>query len=125
MVIALGIAQLVESGRPNSSYFAGLAKKLGIGYTSTIIGNEVLVTALIVGNILYTARKYQRAMGPEAGRTYTGIVAIIVESEALSTVTGILYIVFFALGHQLEIFFLSIYVMMTVRLLTSFLDFNI
>ena len=46
---------------------------------------------------------------------YSGAAAIIVESSALSTVTGIAYLVTFARNGQLEIFFLSIYVMMTVR----------
>lgn len=108
------MAQLVESSRTGSSYFAGLAKNLGIAYTSTIISLEVIVTALICGRIVYAGRKYQRAMGNDVGRTYTSAAAIIVESALLSTLTGIAYLVTFVLGHDLEIFFLSIYVMMTV-----------
>ena len=54
-------------------------------------------------------------MGHEVGRAYTGAAAIMVESSALSTLTGIAYLVTFALDSQLEIFFLSIYVMATVR----------
>ena len=53
-------------------------------------------------------------MGAEVGRAYTSAAAIIVESMLLSTVTGIAYLVSFARNSQLEIFFLSIYVMMTV-----------
>lgn len=112
--VALGIAQLVETGKPDSSYFLGLAKNLGIGYTSTIIGVEILVTGLITGRILWLGKRYRHAMGDEVGRAYTSAAAIIVESMLLSSLTGIAYIVTFALGNQLEIFFLSIYVMMTV-----------
>ncbi len=112
---ALGIAQLYESGRPHSNYFAGLAKNLGIGYTSCIIGLEVLVTSLIASRIAFVGKQFGRSMGPNnVGGAYTSAAAIIVESMLLSTLTGIAYIVTFALGHQLEIFFLSIYVMMTV-----------
>ncbi|KAI0700842.1 hypothetical protein C8T65DRAFT_579991 [Cerioporus squamosus] len=110
---SLGIAQLYESGRPHANYFAGLAKNLGIGYTSCIIGLEVLVTSLIAARIVYVGKRFGQSMGPDVGRAYTSAAAIIVESMLLSTLTGIAYIVTFALGHQLEIFFLSIYVMMT------------
>ena len=54
-------------------------------------------------------------MGADVGRAYTGAAAIMVESSALSTLSGIAYLVTFALGSDLEIFFLSIYVMCTVR----------
>ena len=64
--------------------------------------------------IVYVGKHFGRSMGPDVGRAYTSAAAIIVESMLLSTLTGIAYIVTFALGHQLEIFFLSIYVMMTV-----------
>ncbi|KAI0755631.1 hypothetical protein C8Q74DRAFT_1304738 [Fomes fomentarius] len=110
---SLGIAQLIESGLPHSSYFAGVAKKLGIAYTSTIIGLELIVTALICARILWAGRMYRQAMGPDVGRAYTSAAAIIVESAALTSLWGIAYLVTFALGHDLEIFFLSIYVMMT------------
>ena len=111
---ALGIAQLVDSGRPNANYFAGLAKNLGIAYTSTIISLEIIVTALICARIYWMGRRYGKAMGNEVGRAYTSAAAIIVESMLLSTLTGIAYIITFARGDQVEIFFLSIYVMSTV-----------
>ena len=111
---ALGIAQLYEAGRPHASYFAGLAQQLGIAYTSCIISLEIILTLLICGRIYYAGRRYTVAMGAEVGRAYTSAAAIIVESMLLSTVTGIAYLVSFARNSQLEIFFLSIYVMMTL-----------
>ena len=111
---ALGIAQLIDSGRPNANYFAGLAKNLGIAYTSTIISLEIIATALICARIYWMGRRYGQAMGNEVGRAYTSAAAIIVESMLISTLTGIAYIITFARGDQVEIFFLSIYVMSTV-----------
>ncbi|RPD54560.1 hypothetical protein L226DRAFT_539293 [Lentinus tigrinus ALCF2SS1-7] len=110
---SLGMAQLWASGRPHTNYFAGLAKNLGIGYTSCIIGLEVFVTSLIAARIVYVGKRFGQSMGQDVVRAYTSAAAIIVESMLLSTLTGIAYIVTFAMGHQLEIFFLSIYVMMT------------
>ena len=114
-VLGLGVSQLVESGKPNSNYFAGLAQNLGIGYTSCIISLNIITTSLVTGRIYFAGRRFAASMGHEVGRAYTGAAAIMVESSALSTLTGIAYLVTFALDSQLEIFFLSIYVMATVR----------
>ncbi|EJF62039.1 hypothetical protein BD309DRAFT_1066392 [Dichomitus squalens] len=110
---SLGIAQLYESGRPHANYFAGLAQKLGIGYTSCIISLEIILTALICSRIYFVGRRYGHAMGEEVGRAYTSAAAIIVESMLLSTLTGIAYLISFARNSDIDIFFLSIYVMMT------------
>ena len=112
---ALGVAQLVESGKPDTNYFAGLAQHLGIGYTSCIISLNIITSGLVAGRIFVTGRVFAERMGRDAVAAYSGAAAIIVESSALSTVTGIAYLVTFARNGQLEIFFLSIYVMMTVR----------
>ena len=68
-----------------------------------------------LANIINEAALRAVRMGRDAVAAYSGAAAIIVESSALSTVTGIAYLVTFARNGQLEIFFLSIYVMMTVR----------
>ncbi|KAI9066057.1 hypothetical protein FKP32DRAFT_437585 [Trametes sanguinea] len=108
---ALGIAQLVASGMPHSNYFAGLAQKLGTAYTSSIISLEIILTALICGRILYVARRSER--GSARALAYTGSAAITIESALPCTLLGIAYLVTFARGDDVSIFFLSIYVMST------------
>ncbi|KAI0821785.1 hypothetical protein BC628DRAFT_1543082 [Trametes gibbosa] len=111
---ALGIAQLVASGIPHADYFAGFAQKLGTAYTSTIIALEIIVTTLICVRI----RQICRQCGGSSGGTamvhrYAGAAAVFVESMLLSTLCGIAYLVPFARGDDISIFFLSIYVMST------------
>ncbi|KAI0652797.1 hypothetical protein C8Q70DRAFT_914352 [Cubamyces menziesii] len=108
-----GLAQLYESGRPNANYFAGLAQSLGIAYTSSVIGLNVVVTALICGRIYFASRRYAHVLGIDVGDEYRSATAIIVESALLYTLTGVAYLVSFALDSQTSIFFLSVYVMMT------------
>ncbi|KAI8977824.1 hypothetical protein BD414DRAFT_156735 [Trametes punicea] len=108
---ALGMAQLVASGVPHSNYFSGFAQRLGTAYTSSIISLEIILTALICGRILYVSRRYGR--GKANSVAYTGLVPIIIESSALCTLLGIAYLVPFARGDDISIFFLSIYVMST------------
>ncbi|KAI0327474.1 hypothetical protein GY45DRAFT_1338797 [Cubamyces sp. BRFM 1775] len=112
-----GLAQLYESGRPNANYFAGLAQQLGIAYTSSVIGLNVLVTALICGRIYFASRRYAHVLGIEVGDEYKSATAIIVESALLYTLTGVAYLVAFALDSETSIFFLSVYVMMTMIVL--------
>ncbi|KAI0631495.1 hypothetical protein C8Q77DRAFT_1035889, partial [Trametes polyzona] len=106
---ALGIAQLIASGVPHSNYFAGLAQTLGTAYTSTIISLEVIVTALICVRLLPRAR----GRAPEPPCSQPRVAAVFVESMLLSTLCGVAYLVPFALGSDLSVFFLSIYVMST------------
>ncbi|EIW52707.1 uncharacterized protein TRAVEDRAFT_53147 [Trametes versicolor FP-101664 SS1] len=107
---ALGIAQLVASGIPHADYFAGFAQKLGTAYTSTIIALEIIVTALIYARLLRLARTCGSSA---AARRYTSGAAIFIESMALSTLCGIAYLVPYAMGSDISIFFLSVYVMST------------
>lgn len=116
----VGIAQLVEAGLPLRSYFTGNAHKLGIAYTTSVISLEVVVTTLIAARILQLRRWYDVASALRQNRvsaaayTYTGAVAIIVESALPCTVFGLAYLVSFAINSDISILFLSIYVMFTV-----------
>ncbi|KAI1784817.1 hypothetical protein LXA43DRAFT_190403, partial [Ganoderma leucocontextum] len=120
--LCLGVAQLVESGRPRSSYFSGVAHELGISYTATVIGLEVIVTALICARILQI-RRWHRRSTPAASqasswvqavtRSYTGAAAIIAESALPCTFFGVAYLITFAIESDISVFFLSIYAMFT------------
>ncbi|KAI9066056.1 hypothetical protein FKP32DRAFT_1674315 [Trametes sanguinea] len=110
---SVGIAQLYESGRPHANYFAGLAQNLGIAYTSSVISLNIIVTSLICGRIYYAGRRCARTLGVNVGSDYMGAVSMIVESALLYTLFGIAYLISFALQSQVNILFLSLYVMMT------------
>ncbi|KAI0668278.1 hypothetical protein C8Q78DRAFT_980799 [Trametes maxima] len=110
---SVGIAQLYEDGRPSANYFAGLAQKLGVAYTSSVISLNIIVSSLICGRIYYAGRRYAHVVGIDVGREYMNAAAIIVESASLYTLTGIAYLISFSINSQTSIFFLSIYVMMT------------
>ncbi|KAH9850923.1 hypothetical protein C2E23DRAFT_734006 [Lenzites betulinus] len=110
---SVGLAQLYESGRPNANYFVGLAAQLGVSYTSCVISLNIIVSGLICGRILYLSRRMASLSILGVDGEYVTAAAILVESAALYTLTGIAYLVSFAIASQTSIFFLSIYVMMT------------
>ncbi|KAH9934013.1 uncharacterized protein BXZ73DRAFT_100853 [Epithele typhae] len=111
--LCLGVAQLIEAGVPHGNYFLGIAQKLGVAYTSCIISLNIINTSLVAGRVYVVGKRYAAAMGSDVGAAYTGAVSIMIESSALSTLTGIAYLVSFAINSELNIFFLSIYVMCT------------
>ncbi|KAM5540177.1 hypothetical protein V8D89_006317 [Ganoderma adspersum] len=131
--LCLGVAQLVESGRPHSRYFSGVAHTLGVSYTASVIALELIVTTLICARILQV-RQWHRSIpaAPLTGAStststsalreswargvagpYTDAVAIFVESALPSTLFGVAYLVTFALKSDVSVFFLSVYVMFT------------
>ncbi|KAI0631490.1 hypothetical protein C8Q77DRAFT_1074562 [Trametes polyzona] len=112
-LIAAGLAQLVESGRPHANYFAGLAHQLGVAYTSCVISLNVLTSSLICGKIVRDSRRSAAAAGVAISPECVTVTATVVESAALYSLTGIAYVVSFAMNSQTSVFFLSIYVMMT------------
>ena len=120
-----GTVQLVEAGLPHRNYFSGTAHKLGVLYTTSVIMLEVITTTLIAARILQLGRwnrlaaasalPHNKMSRKAAAYPYTGAVAIIVESALPSTLSGVAYLVSYALGSDLSILFLSIYVMLSVR----------
>ena len=106
--------QLIASGIPGSNYFQGVAQNLGVAYTSSVISLNVIVTSLMCVRIYRAGRHIAGLVGAEVGRDYVTATAIIVESALLYTVTGVAYLVAYALESELDIFFLSIYVMSAV-----------
>ncbi|KAI0755632.1 hypothetical protein C8Q74DRAFT_1373406 [Fomes fomentarius] len=107
---ATGLLQLVETGRPRGNYFFGVAKKLGIAYTTMVISNELILTALICARIIHIRRWYDTKSG---WRSHTGAISIVVESALPCTLFGLAYLITFALATNLSVFFLSVYAMFT------------
>ncbi len=115
---ATGLLQLVETGRPRGNYFFGVAKKLGVAYTTMVISNEVILTALICARIIHIRRWYDTKAG---WRSHTGAVSIVVESALPCTLFGLAYLLTFALATDYSVFFLSIYTPFTVSTCIPFL----
>ncbi|CDO69072.1 hypothetical protein BN946_scf184992.g21 [Trametes cinnabarina] len=101
---------LYESGRPDGNYFAGLATKFGTAWNSLTFCFNVIVTSLICGRIIYLGRRL--SFSDEGTRTYTGAVAIIVESALPFTIGSMAYVISYGMGSDIAIAF-SCYSMFT------------
>ncbi|OBZ73323.1 hypothetical protein A0H81_06836 [Grifola frondosa] len=110
---ALGITLCYVSGSQSANFFAGLASQLGVAYSATVIGLNFMVSSLIIGRILFVAKRLQATLGRAVSQTYTGAASIIVESALPYTLFGIAYVVSLGIGSGISILFLSFYVMFT------------
>ncbi|KAI1784829.1 hypothetical protein LXA43DRAFT_190835 [Ganoderma leucocontextum] len=110
---ALGVLTCYVSGTPNSDFFTGSAALIALSYSSVVIVLNFTCSTLICIRILYVSKRMQKTLRHEASHTYTGIVALIIESMLPYTLFGIAYVVTLGANHPTSIFWLSVYVMMT------------
>ena len=127
-ISVLGILDLYVSGIPNANFFEGLAVHINVTYVAVSISLNLLLTSLICGRVLYYAHTLQKQLGPGVAETYFGVAAIIIESALPYTLSGMAYVVSYGLNSEINILFLSLYVMFMAcgdslgRALTVFAD---
>ncbi|KAJ3994954.1 hypothetical protein F5050DRAFT_387933 [Lentinula boryana] len=101
--LSMSILLIYESAQPGANFFVGHAVDFGIPYMSLTISLNIIVTALICARLLYLKNEVNKILGPAHAEMYTSIVAIMVESAALFTVLGIVYVVVYARKSQTSI----------------------
>ncbi|KAH9947882.1 hypothetical protein B0H21DRAFT_306544 [Amylocystis lapponica] len=111
--LVLGVFDLYVSGAPNGNFFTGAAANIGVSYFSISIGNNILATCLICGRILYYSSRMRADLGPKATCTYTGVLALIVESALPFSLSGFACLVSYGLNSEIAILFITIYTMFT------------
>ena len=93
------LAQLTPAG---SSIWTSSTINFGISYWSISVSINIIVTTLIVGRLLYFRSRTLHVVNKEQAQTYTGIVAMLVESAALYSVTGLIFIISYALDNMIQ-----------------------
>ncbi|KAJ7705445.1 hypothetical protein B0H17DRAFT_668545 [Mycena rosella] len=101
-VVATGLALLIETGKPGGTFGAGLVAPFGTVFWSTSVALNIVVTLLISIKLLRQHRRIGalQIRGPD--RSYPDIVAIFVESAALYSICGLIYIPLFAIDTPLQ-----------------------
>ena len=74
--------------------------KLTLGFWCFSLALNVLATLLIVGRLLYYRYQLASVMGRSHVSQYTGVIAMVVESELLYTAFLIMYIAPFVLNNS-------------------------
>lgn len=102
---ATGIGTLYWSSRPNAQFGQQNFVSFGTSFYSISIALNVLTTALIAGKLIYHQRQMSKI---RQSSEYLSLVAILVESAAVYSLTGIVYIPLFALNLPQQYAFASL-----------------
>lgn len=87
---------LIESSLPHHSLWSPLAIKYASAYYGLVTVYTVIVTTIMVARILSVRRNFMKATGTsECDAQYLSVAAMIVESSALYTIWGIIFLVLF------------------------------
>ncbi|KAK0434481.1 hypothetical protein EV421DRAFT_2062414 [Armillaria borealis] len=93
---AMVIITIVQSAIPESTLFFGLPVNFAIAWISLTVGFNVIVTSLICYRLLSFNIASRKTLPPELANSYTSISAMMLESAAPFTISGIVYVVTFA-----------------------------
>lgn len=118
--IVNGVAKSIVSARPDSAFGQHLFVIYGTSFWSISVALNVLTTLLIAGKLLYHQREMSRLGQPSK---YLSLVAICVESAAIYSISGLVYIPLFALNLPHQYAFSALVGSATVRLLPETMHF--
>lgn len=94
--IALAILALNYSTRPGESIYTNLSVSILVPYWSLGVANNIFMTLLITYRILSIRYRAHKALSPDHLKIYFSVSAVLIESAALYSTFGIIFVVFYA-----------------------------
>ncbi|CAK5279916.1 unnamed protein product [Mycena citricolor] len=107
--MSMAILMIYESALPGASFFAGDPVSYGVPYVWMTIGLNIITTTLICGRLLTVRHKVRAILGDQYSRTYTGIVAVLLESALPFTALGIIYVIAYSRNSPYSFAFVQIW----------------
>ncbi|KAK0244755.1 hypothetical protein EDD85DRAFT_946062 [Armillaria nabsnona] len=87
----VGVLYLIQPSSPHNS-LGEIAIQAYVARRSLSVAFNILVTSMMVVRLLLIRKKIQASLGPQYGRLYTGLAALMIESALPHTVVSILLI---------------------------------
>jgi hypothetical protein len=94
----MAVMMVIESAMPTLDLWQGITAQFGISWVALTVSFNIIVTALIIFRLLSFYRRVQSVLTDEQRSTYTGTMAILVESALPFTVLGIVYLATYIQG---------------------------
>ncbi|KAF8209506.1 hypothetical protein K438DRAFT_1711790 [Mycena galopus ATCC 62051] len=89
----LSAVLIAELCQPGGSFWTDISMKLAIPYWAISISMTVILTALIAGRLLFMRYRLDKLLGGRTSTPYVTIIAMLVESAALYSINGIIFLV--------------------------------
>ncbi|KAF8645371.1 hypothetical protein AX16_007874 [Volvariella volvacea WC 439] len=90
------ISLLVSMTRPAASLWSTRAVQFGIAFWTLSISFNVISTLAISGRLFYVRHRIKKAMGAEPSGMYTSIASMLIESAAIFSIWGLVFLICFA-----------------------------
>ncbi|KAJ7151471.1 hypothetical protein C8R46DRAFT_1349506 [Mycena filopes] len=107
--MSMAILLIYESAIPGASFFDGDSVSFGVPYFWMTISLNIITTALICGRLLAVRNRVRAILGEQYCQTYTGVVAVLLESALPFTALGIVYVISYARNSPYSFAFLQIW----------------
>ena len=101
-LVVLGVMAILQSAKPGSTFWSHATVVLILPYWSLTVALNVLITLAITIRLLLVRRFVISSLGREYAKTYTSVAAMVVESAAISAVTGLIMIICYARSSNVQ-----------------------
>jgi len=99
---ALSIVMVYQTARPGANFWSTLTINYAVPYWSLTISLNIVVTLLISGRLFMLRKRMRDALGPQYAKKYTSAIAMLVESAAIYTGTGLLFLISYARNSYIQ-----------------------
>ncbi|KLO05655.1 hypothetical protein SCHPADRAFT_946726 [Schizopora paradoxa] len=105
----LGALATFQAAAPGSTFWSHTTVILILPYWSLSVSLNILISLAIVVRLLTSRRSVTKTLGAEHAKMYTSISAMIVESAAINSVTGLILIICYARESNVQNLLLPVY----------------
>ncbi|RDB26405.1 hypothetical protein Hypma_006562 [Hypsizygus marmoreus] len=100
--VSMSISLLIGISSPGVGFWSASAARFTIAYWSLTLSLNVILTTLIVGRLWFMRRQMHSLFGKEYTRTYTSIMAMLIESASIVTVFDFIFVVSYARNSNVQ-----------------------
>ncbi|KAK7691637.1 hypothetical protein QCA50_005036 [Cerrena zonata] len=106
--VALAIISIDISADPTAGFFSSTEGNLNLSSYTISLGMNIVLTAMIVGQMFATRNKGRRMFGEAYGGHYSSLSSMFVESAALYSLMSIPLLISYGLMHPISQIFLAL-----------------
>lgn len=111
----MGVFLVLQLALPGAAIWGSDIARFSIPYWALSIAFTLLVTLMIVARVLLMRRRIQVTLGPEYGRAYTGIAAMLIECALPYALISSVFIILYGLGSTASNLFVPLMIMVEVN----------
>jgi hypothetical protein len=102
LATVLSIFAIFQIADPENSFWTDVTVLLYAPYISLSIAYNIAMTLVIVGRIFYMRKQVASVLGQEYAKSYTSLASMFIESGAIYSIVGLIFIVAYAVDSDVQ-----------------------